>query len=168
MTEEMTEEIEGTEDTESARSQMWKHEAMVQWLESEHGADFDSMTAADVIAMAFAKRVEWRKSQTYADLLNDRAEVVAAEKVAKAEQREAVKAERAAVREAEAAKKAAAKEAEAAERAAAKAAKAEQAPAPATKATRAAKATKAPAKAAAKAPTKATRATKAAADSPFD
>lgn len=116
------EEVEG-----GPRSQMWKHEAMVSWINKEFDVDLDKMSAAEVIAYAFAHRVAWRKSDTYKSLVAERADVVAAEKAERQAEKEA---EREAKKEAKAAEKAA------------KAAKAEKAPA--------AKATKAPAKKAAK------------------
>jgi membrane protein involved in colicin uptake len=111
---------ENTEETESAsRSQMWIHEAMVEWLEGE-GNDLSSMSPAEVIAVAFAKRVAWRKSTTYAELKAAHAN--------DAEKRKAeVLAERAAAKEARDKAKAEKAEAKAAKLAADKAAKAEAA-----------------------------------------
>jgi len=127
------------------RSQMFKHEAQVDFINGKYGIDLDTMSAAEIIAYAYATRVEWRKTDTYRNLVESRKGEAAAEAAAK-------KAAAAAAREAKAAAKAT-----------------EAAAAPAQKATKAAATKKAPAKAAA--PTKATRATKkaaASADNPFD
>lgn len=134
----MAEETE-TETTEGGlRSQMWKHDAMVEWINETEGVTLDEMTAGEIIAYAFAKRVAWRNSDTYQDL-------VTSHKAEAAEAAEARKAEREAAAEKRKAEKAAAKaaadaEAEKAEKTTAKATKT---PAKAT----AAKATKTPAKA---------------------
>lgn len=134
---------EETEEATGPRSQMWKHEAMVEWVNEQEGVDLDTLSAAEIIAYAFAKRVAWRKSDVYQALVAGHSEVAAQEK---AEAAEARKAER------EAAK-------------AAKAAEAAKAAPAAAKATKATKATKA---APAKAATKATKATKkAAGEDPF-
>lgn len=127
-------EVETTEAEEGGvRSQMWKHEAMVEWVNSESNVDLDAMSAAEVIAYAFAKRVAWRKSDTYRTLVDGHSESVAeakaAEKLARDEER------------------AAKAEVKAAEKAAADAAAAEKAePQKATKATKAAPVTPTPAK----------------------
>lgn len=118
-----------TEETEGGpRSQMWKHEAMVEWLTKQTGVDMNTLSAAEVIAYAFAHRVAWRKSTQYRSLVDGRQAQVAQE------------------REARAAERAQAAEARKAEREAAKAAKATKAskePAKAAKATKGAtKATK--------------------------
>lgn len=150
-----------------SRSHLWKHEAMVEWINQTEGIDLDSMaSAAEIIAWAFAKRAAWRNSaksgSPYRQLLEDH-------KLEAAAEREELKAERAAAREAAAA-----------EKAKAKAAAAKEAPAKPTRAPKAAKtapaakATKAPTKAAkaaaTKAPAKATRASRkaAAGDNPFE
>lgn len=121
------------------RSQMWKHEAFVEWLGEAYNVDLDTLSAAEVIAWFAAKRNEWRKTPGYRGLVNSH----------KAEAAEAA-AERAAARKAAAAEKKAAAPAKKATKATAKAA-----PAKATKATK-----KAPAK-------KATKAT-ATEENPFD
>ena len=127
------------------RSQMWKHEAMVDWINANDGVDLDTLSAADIIAYAFARRVEWRKSDTYRSLVEEYRQSAAEES---------------------AQRKAAAAAAKA-ERDAAKAAEAKATPAPA-KATKTA-AKKAAATKATPAPKKATRAKSAASDdSPFD
>jgi hypothetical protein len=132
---------ENEEETGGPRSQMWKHEAMVEWLNEQYGVDLDTLSAAEIIAYAFAKRVEWRRTDIYRNLVNSRAETVEAEKAAKAEERAKAAAERKAAKEAE---KAAAKEAAAAEgakspAAAKKAAAATKTVTKATKATKSAK-----------------------------
>lgn len=65
--EEVTEEEEGG----GFRSQMWKHEAMVEWLNAELGEDINEMSAAEIIALAFKLRVSWRRSQEYQDIVNE-------------------------------------------------------------------------------------------------
>jgi len=146
-----TQEVEETEEEGGLRSQMFKHEGQVAFINEQYGIDLDELSAAEILAYGYATRVAWRKTDTYREL-------VESHKAEASEAAAAAKAEREAAREARAAAKA--------EAAAAKAA----APAaPAQKATKATAAKKAPAKAAA--PTKATRATKkasASADSPFD
>lgn len=152
------------------RSHMWKHEAMVEWINETEGINLDEYSAAEIISWAFAKRAAWRKSEVsgspYRQLLLDHAAELEAE-------REELKAERAAEREAAKAAREAEKAAKAAEAAKAapvpKAAKAAK-PAPAKAATKAAKAAPAAKAAAPAKATRATRATKkaAASDSPFD
>jgi membrane protein involved in colicin uptake len=126
-------EVEETEEEGGLRSQMYKHEAMVGWINEQDGVDLDSLSAAEIIAYAFARRVAWRKSDEYKTLVAGRSEVVAQEKAEKKAAREALAKEKA---EAKAAEKAAKAEA------AAKAtpAKAAAAKAPAKKATPAKKA----------------------------
>lgn len=118
---------EATESEEggSLRSHMYKHEAMVQWLE-EQGHAVSNATPAEVIAIAFAKRVEWRKSDTYRSLVEGRSEQLASEKAARQQEREQA-------REARKAEKAAARAAKKSEP------KEKAAPAKAVKATKAAK-----------------------------
>jgi hypothetical protein len=150
------------------RSHMWKHEAMVDWINETEGIDLDTMSAAEIVSWAFAKRAAWRNSaksgSPYRQLLEDHKAELEAE-------REERKAERAAEAEA---RKAAAAEAKAAKAATAKAAPTKPTRAPkATKTGPATKAAKAPAKAAkaaTKAPAKATRASRKApaADNPFE
>lgn len=132
MADEETVEEEGT----GLRSQQWKHDAMVEWLESEEGYGYslDELSPAEVIAVAFAYRVRWRNSQTYVDLVEAHKAEAEEEKAAKAEAREAAKAEKAKEREAaKAAKEAAKAEAEGKAKETAKATK------PAAKASKAAK-----------------------------
>lgn len=96
------------------RSQMWKHEAMVSWLNEQEGVDLDTLSAAEIIAYAFARRVEWRKSDTYRNLVASHATEAEAAREAKAAERAEAAAARKAAKEAEAAEKAAAKETDAA------------------------------------------------------
>jgi hypothetical protein len=144
-------EIEEAEAEEVAlRSQIWKHEAMVEWLNEQFEIDLDSLPAAEVIAYAFAKRVEWRKSNDYLSLVDDYRTETAQRKEQEAAAREAAKLE---------------KEAEkAAEKAAAAEADEDGDSEPPAKTGRAKKAAATPA-----APTKATRKGKASAgeESPF-
>jgi len=101
-------ETEETIEAPATRSQMWIHEGMVEWLETEEGGEFDFSEAepAEIIAAAFAKRVAWRQSDTYAELKE-------AHKAEAEEAKAAKAAERAAAKEARAAEKAAAAEAKA-------------------------------------------------------
>lgn len=135
-----TEAVEETTEESGPRSQMWKHEAMVTWLESENDVDLSEASAAEVIALAFAQRVPWRKSDTYRNLVESHAAEADAAREAKAAEREAAKV----AREEEKAAKAAAKaEADAAKAAAKESGEAEK-PAPKKRASRSrAKATKA-------------------------
>lgn len=149
----MTDTSTEVEEATGPRSQIWKHEAMVEWLTGEKGMPEDA-DAATVIAYAFAYRVEWRRTETYSGLVAEHAETAEAERAERTAAREQAAAERKAEREAAAAAKAEAKAAEAA--------KAEAAPAKATKAT------KETAKAA---PAKATKSTKKGAsteENPFE
>jgi hypothetical protein len=114
-----TETVEA-EETSGPRSQMWIHEGMVDWLQEEYEVDFDTLSPAEVIALAFARRNEWRRTETYAALKAGRAEQREAEKAERAAAAEARKAERQA---AAAAKAEAAKAEKAAEKPAAKASK---------------------------------------------
>jgi hypothetical protein len=140
---------EVAEEEAALRSQMWKLEAMVDWINETEGVELDTLSAAEIIAWANARRVAWRQTDTYRNLVAEhRTEAAAEATAAKA----AAKAER----DAKAAAKAAAEAAKAAAPAPAKAAQ---------KATKATAAKKAPAKAAAakKAPAK-----KASSDNPFE
>lgn len=119
------------------RSQMWKHSAMVDFINKRDDVDLDTMTAAEIIAYAFARRVEWRQSETYQEIVEAHKATAQEEKAAKAEARAAAAAAKAAEKEAEKATKA-----EKAEKAPAKATKATKTPAKATKATKATKASK--------------------------
>jgi hypothetical protein len=164
--------VEAEELALPGRSHMWKHEAMVEWINETEGINLDDYSAAEIISWAFAKRAAWRKSEVsgspYRQLLLDHAAELEAE-------REELKAQRAAEREAAKAEREAEKAAKAAQAAkAAPAAKATKAAKPAAaKATRATKAAKTAPATKAAAPAKATRATRAtkkaaASDSPFD
>lgn len=140
-----------TEEESGPRSQMWKHEAMVAWINEQEGVDLDTLSAAEIIAYAFAKRVAWRKSSTYTDLVASHAAEAEEAKAARAAEREAAAAARKA--EKEAAAKAKAEAAEAAK---------DKEPAKATKATAAKKG------AAKKASGTAKKAAAKSDDSPFD
>lgn len=109
---------EETEETTEGgtRSQMWKHEPMAAWLESE-GHDLGGMTPAEIIALAFAARVAWRKTDTYINLVEehraaaaeakaDLASAAAERAAAKAEADKETKAEKAAAKKAPAKAKA--------------------------------------------------------------
>lgn len=87
-------EVEETEEVAGvSRSAMHIHEAMVEWLESNGYLTGDESTA-EVVAVAFAKRNEWRKSEEYAEVKEEYASTREAEKEAKA----AARAERAAAK----------------------------------------------------------------------
>jgi hypothetical protein len=147
------EEVEGT----GLRSQMWKHEAMVEWLsEVKEYGDLSEWSPAEVIAIAFAHRNEWRRTDTYRNLVESHAAEAEEARAAKAAAREEEKAAKAAEREAAKAEKEAAKAAAAEGKETAKATK------PA-----AGKATKAPAKAVRKA-SKATAKRSASTEDPFE
>ena len=104
----MTEDIEATEgESAGLRSQMWKHEDIVEWL-TELGIIDERSTQAEVIAAFAAKRNEYRRTDRYRALVDNHAEALSAEREERA-------AERAAAKEAKAAERAAAKEAKAAE-----------------------------------------------------
>lgn len=114
-----------TEETETAevgaRSQMERHEAFVEWFNTEYGEDLNTCDAASIIAKFAAKRNEFRRSKFYLDQWGPAARAkrdAAAAKEAAAKKAEREKAKKAA--DAEKAK--AAKEAAAAKKAAAKAA----------------------------------------------
>lgn len=104
----MAEEVEETEDEEAApagaRSQLWKHEAQVEWYKETYGIDLEKdHSAAEIIAAAYATRVEWRKSDTYKELVAE----YEAEKEEEKERKAAEAEERAAERKAKADEKAA-------------------------------------------------------------
>lgn len=124
----MAEEAEAQEG--GLRSQMYKHEAMVEWVNEQYGVDLDTLSAAEVIAYAFASRVEWRKSDEYKGVVEAHAEEAAAAKEEKAKARAAkaaeAKAEKASAKK-EAAPKKAAKATKAAKKTAKKATKASKA-----------------------------------------
>lgn len=127
---------EETEETAAEpRSQMWKHEAMVEWLQSEKGLPEDA-DAPTVVAYAFAHRVEWRRTDIYRNLVENRTSEVMAERETKAAERKA-QAEAKAQERAEAKAKADAEKAAAAKAEPQKATKAtkEAAPVKATKKT---------------------------------
>lgn len=107
----MSTEEEATNPT--GRSQIYKHEALVAYLTDVVGIDVDSLSPAEVIAVAFAHRNAFRKSDTYRDAVAayeaeaaERAEAKAAERQAEKEAREAERAEKRAAKEAEKAEKA--------------------------------------------------------------
>lgn len=116
----MAEEVEAEEG--GLRSQLWKHEAMVEWINEAEGVDLDTLSAAEVIAYAFARRVAWRQSDTYRELVAEHATNIEAEREAKAQERAEAKAakdaEKAAAKAAEAAKADTAKSTPAAKKAA--------------------------------------------------
>jgi len=143
---------EETEETGGGlRSQLFKHEGQVAWINEQYGVDLDTMSAAEIIAYAYATRVAWRKSDEYKAVIAANEDRIAEEKAARAKEREEAKAEREKERAAKKAEKeaAAAKAAEEAEKG--------KTPAKATKAT----------KTPAKASKSSKKATKATADSPF-
>jgi hypothetical protein len=120
------------EETSGPKSQSWKHEAMVDWINSTYGVDLDTLTAAEIVAYAFAYRNAWRATDTYRSLIDGRKGQAEAEKAERKAARDAAAAERKA---AAAAEKAAAKKAAPAKAAAKKApAKAAAKKAPAKKA----------------------------------
>lgn len=108
----------------ATRSQMWKHEAMVEWLESEKGYELVGASPAEVIAAAFAHRVEWRKSDTYQDLVTQHAEAAEAAREERRQARELAAEQRAQERAAAKAEKEAASKSKTEGKATAKATKA--------------------------------------------
>lgn len=90
-----------------ARSQMAVHEAQVTYLEETYGVDLSTYSAAEIIAIAYATRVEWRQTEIYHEVKNGLGETREAEKEAKRLEREEAAAVKAAEREAKAAEKAA-------------------------------------------------------------
>jgi hypothetical protein len=130
------EEVEQEEGGLGLKSQLWKHEAMVEWLESvkEYG-DLSEYSPGEIVAIAFAHRVEWRKSDEYQNLVIEHREQAEAERADRAAAREAAKAEKAAEREAAKAAKEAAEAAKTDGKETAKATKATKAAKPAAKKT---------------------------------
>lgn len=53
-------EAAATEDEGGLRSRMWLHEALVEYINDTYDVDLDKLSAAEVIAWAFAKRNEFR------------------------------------------------------------------------------------------------------------
>lgn len=158
----MADEVEETEEVEEGgfpfRSQLHVHEGQVAWLASEKGFDADEVdddgaavwSAAEIVAAAYATRVEWRKTSTYRELVEEHRQVAEAEAAQRAEAAAARKAEREAAAKAAAKAAKEAKESEGEKPAATKATKATKAAKPATKATKATKATTGGAKPAAR------------------
>lgn len=83
----MAEEVE--EQEQGLRSQLWKHEAMVEWINENDGVDLDTLSAAEVIAYAFARRVAWRQSDTYRKLVASHKAEAEAEKAERKAERKA-------------------------------------------------------------------------------
>lgn len=99
-------ETEAAEET-GLRSQMWKHEDLAGYLTEEGLIDAES-SQAEVIAAAFAKRNEYRRSDRYTELVEEHRAEAEQAKEAKAAARAKAKAEReAAAAEAKAEKEAA-------------------------------------------------------------
>lgn len=92
------------------KSQIWKHAAMVEWLQRTKGMP-SGADAATAISYAFANRVEWRQSEDYRTLVTNYSDAADARK---AEAKAAGEAERKAKADAKAADKAAADAAKAA------------------------------------------------------
>jgi hypothetical protein len=127
------EEVEQEEGGLGLKSQLWKHEAMVGWLEeSKEYGDLSEYSPGEIVAIAFAHRVEWRKSDEYQNLVMEHREQAESERAERAAAREAAKAEKAAEREAA---KAAKEAAEAAKTDGKETAKATKAAKPAAKKT---------------------------------
>lgn len=69
-----TKEVEDTtEDEGGLRSRMYLHEDLVDYINTEYGVDLDTLSAAEVVAFAFAKRNEWRKTERYASIKEEHA-----------------------------------------------------------------------------------------------
>lgn len=82
------------EDEGGLRSQVWRHEAFVEWCNEQYDLNLDSLSAAEIIAWFAAKRNEFRKTDFYTETVAEHAAQVEAEKEAKAEARAAAKAEK--------------------------------------------------------------------------
>jgi hypothetical protein len=50
------------------RSRMYLHEGLVEYINETYDINLDELTAAEIVAWAFAKRNEWRKTDGYAEL----------------------------------------------------------------------------------------------------
>lgn len=70
--------------------QLWKHEAQLDWMANTYGYDYDSMSLAEVVAVAFKHRTEWRETPDYEEVVEQHREEM-----------EELKAERRAARQAE-------------------------------------------------------------------
>lgn len=105
-------EVEETEDASVARSHMWKHEDIYEWL-IEEGAITEDSSGPEVIAAFAAKRNAYRKTERYEALVEEHKAKADEERAARAEAREAAKAEREAAKAAKEAEKAEAEEAKA-------------------------------------------------------
>jgi len=81
------------------RSQTWKHAAMLAWLIENKGLNPNG-SQLDALCSAFANRAEWRRTDTYRNLLSDHKETA---ETARAEAQAARKAERDAAKAKEAA-----------------------------------------------------------------
>lgn len=53
-------EAEVVEEEAGLRSRMFLHEALVEYINETYGVDLDTLSAAEVVAWAFAKRNEFR------------------------------------------------------------------------------------------------------------
>jgi hypothetical protein len=113
---ENTEVVESTEKS-GPRSQMHIHEAQVAWIQSDKGVDLSTLSPAEVIAWAYATRVEWRSTDRYQTVKTEAREAAERERSERKAATEAARAEAKAKRDAEAAEKKAAREAEAAKKA---------------------------------------------------
>ena len=78
---------EEAEETTELRSQMYKHELFVEWMEEEYGVDLEKEAAATVIAWFAAKRNEFRKSATYEAGVEEHKKEAEAERKRKAAER---------------------------------------------------------------------------------
>lgn len=125
---------ENTDQDVLGRSSVAIHQGQVDWLEASRGIDMSTLSPAEVISLAYASRVAWRKTEEYQAAKAAQADIRQAEK-AKADEARAAKAqERAEAKAAKEAERAKAK-AEAEEARAAKAAQKGEGATKATKAT---------------------------------
>lgn len=58
-------------------SQMWKHEDLADYVEEEEGVKLSSKTPAEVIALGFKYKNQWRKTSRYEDLVEGHREEAA-------------------------------------------------------------------------------------------
>lgn len=79
-----------------ATSQTWLHQEMIDWLEETQGVDMSKMSPVEILSLAFARHIDWRKTDRYKEVKEahriDREQAEAERKAAVAERKAAAKA----------------------------------------------------------------------------
>jgi len=79
-------------DEVAARSQLWKHEALVEWITEKHGVDFSKLTPVEIVAVSSKWKATWRRSPEYTTLVEVHREESKVAAAARREERKATKA----------------------------------------------------------------------------